>query len=620
MRTGRRSGASDAPYDTAMSKRRRRLWSLVLFAVIALVSGGVTAACIAISRPEVVRSFAATATFTAQGTGVVHESIDYFFPSDRHGIYRVIPGVAWSDTTSIDVSADHTRTFEVRPDISTVETQMIADGIDRLTLDMTGMYGVKVKIGDPDRTVSGLHHYELSYPLGNSSLGAGRFGWNGVGAAWDVPIEDVTLTMLAPWRWTDPTCFAGTSGSMNRCTITQPEPGHLQVTHGRLAAGEGITVYATAGSPLPVTPGGVPATTVATADAPWWERASRMGGSVALVVLIAALVTSRLLRRAGRDWVVLAHTGTGTMPDVAPGPPLDDGVVPGAIRVDDARLDRWVGTESTPPRELEPWQGGIIARETATVDHRVAWLLQAAEDGYISLDQTAPRQILMRRSAHAPDDVTALLDIAFGGRDTVTLGSYDSAFTMMWDALTNQQEQWFDTSVYQDHRADRRVIRTQVLGGLLVLAGVVGGVIGSVLVHDSGLVMVGLCLAGALTGGVGVGLSLRAWELRVRTPVGSAMWLRLEAFRRFLASMRAEQVDGLVQGGVLARYSAWAVALGERRHWGTVVATVQEPLEALDLWTPEIYQTLPGACRSTSTTPSSSGGSGGGGGGGGGSW
>jgi len=45
---------------------------------------------------------------------------------------------------------------------------------------------------------------------------------------------------------------------------------------------------------------------------------------------------------------------------------------------------------------------------------------------------------------------------------------------------------------------------------------------------------VAVVIVGALLGGGGFAALVRGWELRVRTPLGSALWLRVESFRRFL--------------------------------------------------------------------------------------
>jgi uncharacterized membrane protein YgcG len=46
-----------------------------------------------------------------------------------------------------------------------------------------------------------------------------------------------------------------------------------------------------------------------------------------------------------------------------------------------------------------------------------------------------------------------------------------------------------------------------------------------------------------LAAGAGGAAAIRAWELRVRTPAGSGLWLRTESFRRFLAASSVGAID-----------------------------------------------------------------------------
>jgi hypothetical protein len=67
---------------------------------------------------------------------------------------------------------------------------------------------------------------------------------------------------------------------------------------------------------------------------------------------------------------------------------------------------------------------------------------------------------------------------------------------------------------------------------------------------------------------------VRAWELRVRTPAGSGLWLwlRTESFRRFLAGSEAHHAEEAARRGHLREYTAWAVAVGEVDRWSRAVA------------------------------------------------
>src|SRR3546814_11190399 len=81
-----------------------------------------------------------------------------------------------------------------------------------------------------------------------------------------------------------------------------------------------------------------------------------------------------------------------------------------------------------------------------------------------------------------------------------------------------------------------------------------------------------LVVVGAVLAGAGFAAAIRGWELSVRTPQGSGLWLRVESFRRFLAQSEAFHAEEAAKRGVLSEYTAWAVAVSEIDRWGSAVS------------------------------------------------
>jgi hypothetical protein len=108
----------------------------------------------------------------------------------------------------------------------------------------------RLRIGDPDRTVTGRHRYSIGYRLAGVAPG-GRLAWDAVGTSWTVPIGRAELHVAAPWRLEEVVCVRGVAGSTAPCQATQPEPGHLVATAEDLDPGHGVTLYATAGPAWP---------------------------------------------------------------------------------------------------------------------------------------------------------------------------------------------------------------------------------------------------------------------------------------------------------------------------------------------------------------------------------
>ena len=114
--------------------------------------------------------------------------------------------------------------------------------------------------------------------------------------------------------------------------------------------------------------------------------------------------------------------------------------------------------------------------------------------------------------------------------------------------------------------------------------------------------------------------------LPARSATGSALALRTESFRRFLAASEGRHVEWAWTHGLLREYSAWAVALGAASTWERAMAASSVPPTELSTG-PLLVYSMGSSFAGSHTPPSSSGagGSGGfsggsvGGGGGGGS-
>ena len=115
---------------------------------------------------------------------------------------------------------------------------------------------------------------------------------------------------------------------------------------------------------------------------------------------------------------------------------------------------------------------------------------------------------------------------------------------------------------------------------------------------------------------------------------GSALALRAESFRRFLAASEGQHVDWAWKQGLLREYSAWAVALGAADAWGRALANSNIPAPEMNMASPLWIYSMAPSFESTRSAPAPAGGSveqlvrwgfsgsvgGGGGGGSSGSW
>jgi hypothetical protein len=575
------------------SSRRRLDWfwlgagCLVLAVVAAFASF--------VSDGERMVLYQVHARVDADGRTRIEEAVDWDFgvATDKHGIFRDVPGLA--------------------PD---ADVQVESDAPSGVQIT-----GEHIRIGDPDQTVSGRERYVISYSL-DGLAPEGLLSWDAVGVEWEADIERAHVVVTGPFDWSGVTCSKGSTGSTGGCTVRQTTPGRLDVTADDFSPGTGLTITARSATPIGEAP-----------SPPAFEPAAPNDGQPLLPFFLAALVasvvaaiaTSSLVRRAGREWVGPGGAADAAFVGVLPGDmALDasfEGEPPGATRIDAADLAELSTVEFSPPPGMSAAMGGIVLRESVKPEHKVAWLIEQVGGGAVALDDVTGTQRLIRTGA--PDRrMHPVLDRAFSGRSEIELGSYDAAFAGAWSQLDDAFTTWRKGCGLWDPRGDRAQLKAIVGGILLGLVGIggtfLGGFVGSVPV-----VVVSALLAGAA-----LALVVRAWELRVRSVQGSAAWLRVESFRRFLHESEVQHVDWATQNGHLREYTAWAVAVGEIDRWQAAVgrSTVAASMDPGSAHLVFLAPALISSTGSTSTAPSSSGGGGGGGvgggggGGGGGSW
>jgi hypothetical protein len=575
----------------------RRKLDMAILAGGGLFVAGASAIGAAAGDIERIPSLWVGAALHQDGSSAVTEIIDWDFGNaqGKHGIFRDVEGL--SPSARIEVTS---------PDAPDDLAVMSAP------VDSPSYPATRLRIGDPNTTVSGRHRYEISYDHDGLQTG-GALDWDAIGAAWPVSIEHAEIDIVAPWEFGALSCVRGTTGSTTSCDIAQVEPGRLVVTPGSLDAGEGVTITAMQGAPLAAAPA---------LDVPTGQGPADNGSGIAMpaviggaVALLGAAPASFLVRRKGRERV-----GVGGAADAA----WADGTT--ERRVDSNELASLATIEFAPPRELTPPQGGIVLAETVRPEHKVAWLIDEAIDGSIDVENGPP--VTLRRLEFGQPPSVPVLDAIFNGRDEVTLGRYDPSFAAGWSLLGGGLQNWADSSGLWDPAGDRRRLKVRVLGIVGAVLGLVaaGGFAAIAATKGSGW-LVGVAV-GAAVAGIGLAAAVRAWELRVRTPMGSGLWLRVESFRRFLASSEAYHAEQAAARGVLREYTAWAVAVGEIDRWTHAMQAATNIPDQSALTFAYLAPVLYSASVSASTAPSSSGGGGGGGGGvgggggggGGGSW
>jgi hypothetical protein len=585
-----------------LRKTRRRL-DVVWLAAGAIVAGGAVAVGALAGDNERIADYWLHAHLDADGAARVVEVIDYDFGAvPRHGILRDIPGVA--------ADADILVSSPTAPD------EFVASGADH----------VELRIGDPRETVTNRHRYRIEYPI-DTVASQSRLGWDAIGTGWDVEVQKAEIHVTASTRFTSAVCHSGSEGAVGGCDVEEVEPGHLLVEVSGLAAGEGVTIEAerSADPSTPILPA-VPTGAASDPGTGWLPPAIAASAGAVL----AAAAVSRRVREMGREQV-----WEGGAADAAFGPGAGETI--GHRLVDHAELAEMATIEFESPRGLSAAAGGIIHAERVQGRHQIAWLIECAIREEVILDETSGDLRLLRGPVEPHPAVRERLDDIFGSPgggagEPVELGEYDPGFSKAWEGLKEDLDEWREASGLWDPIGESRRSLSRVGGAIVALVGAVVAVGGGVLANRSGDWWLAIAAAGGLVAGGGLAALVRAWELPIRTPEGSARWLQIESFRRFIANSEARHAEAAARMGLLRQYTAWAVALDELDHWEEAVEEAAAAPGSTVAASPAdwafaaLAHDLSGATTAAVTAPSSSGGGGGGGvgggggGGGGGSW
>lgn len=540
----------------------------------------------------------------------VWEVVDVDFGNNRrHGYQRVVPN-----------------DFGTPVDVSATATDAPAD------LDVSSVgYETRIRVGDPGVTVTGQHRYTLTYTYPAARVSGGELALDVIGTD-----ETFTTTrfevVVTGWELADTTCNVGSFGDVGGCELVD-DGAVYRVVFEPLEPGEGVTI------------GGriVGRREVVTVEAPpppspRPDRRVPLGLATTALGAVTGAGTYAWARRRGRNEVYAggaadAAFGVPTLPPpgaAAPPPP------PTRLVADEDLADM-ATTEFVPPSGVDPWLGRVLLSERHDPDTVAAWLAgHAARDVLAVTRGEGDGAVSLARGskfATAAEADRRTIDTMLGAGDEMRLGKYSKEFAAGWNEIAGRQRRFIVQSGFWKHPPRSVGAGVAAGGASLGLVVVVIAVLmaararlQSISLFDSPLAAVALAV---VVPGVVAFASYRRL-LPARTAVGSALALRTESFRRFLAASEARHVEWAWKHGMLREYSAWAVALDTADAWEAAMRASAVPPAELSA-APLLLYHHHSALAGTRVAPSSggrggsggfSGGSVGGGGGGGssGSW
>jgi len=225
---------------------------------------------------EHIQDFQTAVVVNRDGTIDVKETILYDFGYQyKHGIYRYIPYSKFNAEKK-RVLLDFSK-FKVTDE----------NGKKYKFQDSDSDFNKMLKIGDPNRTITGAHTYIISYHVEGA---IGYFSkhdelyWNATGTEWTVPIAHAVTSITLPQSFDTAqiqlACYTGSSGSTaSLCTNAFDKNTAVFETQNALSYNEGLTT-------IVGFPKGVVAHLEPKIYVPFWER--WYGRLLALVIFIAA--------------------------------------------------------------------------------------------------------------------------------------------------------------------------------------------------------------------------------------------------------------------------------------------------------------------------------------------
>jgi hypothetical protein len=597
------------------------------------------------SGGEHINSYDVAITIERNGSILVVERIDYDFDGiSRHGIFRDIPNRLLYDKR-------YDRVFPIH----VISVEGSAGTPDQYKLSTSGGE-LHIRIGDPDRTITGLHTYTITYEVRgalNAFAEHDELYWNAIGSSWQVPIDRASAKVTAPASLIGTACFQGETGSTLQCAESRSDGPTATFGQSNLQPYQGMTVVV--GLPK----GAVPEPKPILKERWSFVRAfsvTPMTASVALALLVVLLVAiGQALWRTGRDRRVV-------------GSPIDIAfVTKGAPEQSVPLMERGITpVEYSPPEDIRPGQLGTLKDEVANPLDVTATIVDLAVRGYLRIEEI-PKEGWFGKpdwrlvKLKEPDtELMAYEQKLFDGLfEDATVESIQEVprpdeqaparpdqSQQVEQVLLSGLKQRFaarlhevQKALYADavkrgwfpERPDKVRTRWHGRAILLLLAGIGLTVLLAAKTH-LGLIAIPVVIAGLV-------LLAGANDMPRRTAKGTGLVRRVRGFRTYIDTAEAQEARFQERENIFSKYLPYAIVFGLTEKWARAFAALgQEPAQAnwyvgtrpfaFNTFASSIDHFTVSSAGTIASTPGGSGGSGfgggssggGGGGGGGGSW
>jgi len=167
---------------------------------------------------------------------IIENLIVDFGYENKHGIYRDIP-VDFNDPSGKKHKIEIKDIFVTDQNLNSYQTKISKHGNN-----------LRIRIGDPNKFVSGIQNYIIRYKVRYALYNFGNIDelyWNAIGTGWDVPIKNATAKVILPFDDSSIqfACYTGIFRSIGKdCKIKKEKNEILFTLTKSLSAYEGMTV------------------------------------------------------------------------------------------------------------------------------------------------------------------------------------------------------------------------------------------------------------------------------------------------------------------------------------------------------------------------------------------
>jgi hypothetical protein len=582
--------------------------SLFLLSLIVLILPSSAASA---DEGWVIRSFASSFVINKDASVDVVEDIEVdFMGLEKHGIIRDIP-------VEYQIEGDPRHHRLIRLDNITVDN---GNGKSHKFSRSRVGDSLQLKIGDPDRTISGPQRYRISYTVTgafNSFDNHDEFFWNSTGDGWDVPMLASSATLTAP-ALQEVLCFQGYRNSKATCDYSRDGSSARFVTKGALQSFQGLTIVAS----VPKGEVDVPPPILKYIKTPEEVFVDFMGlkplpiiGALILGIGgIGAVVRNWWL--SGRDrWAGDVHYLSGS--DANKPKPLfaRETVVVEYAPPEIGKLDK---------RQLRPAEIGLLLDERADTLDISATIVDLAVRDYLRIEMIEGEGLFGKddyKLVRLKESDDALLDYErrlhdelFDGEESVLMSSLKNKF---YSDLATVKGMLYTqgTSKNKFFSRNPESVRGGYLAGGLVLAGLgIAAFVGLGIIQIGAILALPIIVAGLLMGAF-------ASAMPRRTAGGREMYRRSLGFREYMEVAETDRQRFYEDVSIFDKYLPYAIVYGCTEKW----AKAFEDIEGFDstsrgwyvsnhAFTPVLFASTMNSFSSTvsssiSSTPASSGGS-----------